>query len=86
MNGELDIAGSEYTGLPAFITSGERSQLVHATWSSRRVIQGELVFMEIPGSVNRYHAAHSRSVFVGDPSKKVLEAVSYTHLTLPTKA
>ena len=33
VHSELDMAGSEYTGLPAFITSGERSHLVHATWS-----------------------------------------------------
>ena len=71
---ELDMAGSEYTGLPAFITSGERSQLVHATWSSKRIDMGDLVFMEIPGSINRYHAAQSRSVFVGEPSKNVIEA------------
>lgn len=63
----LDLAGSEYTGLPAFITSGERSELVHATWSPRRIGPGDLVFLETPGSHNRYHAAHSRSVFVGDP-------------------
>jgi len=71
---ELDMAGSEYTGLPAFITSGERSQLVHATWSSKRIDMGDLVFMEIPGSINRYHAAQSRSVFVGEPSKNMIEA------------
>ena len=71
---ELDMAGSEYTGLPAFITSGERSQLVHATWSAKRIDMGDLVFMEIPGSINRYHAAQSRSVFVGEPNKNVIEA------------
>ncbi|MDP6665944.1 MAG: Xaa-Pro peptidase family protein [Dehalococcoidia bacterium] len=65
----LDLAGSEYTGLPAFITSGDRSELVHATWSPRTIGPGELVFLEIPGSLNRYHAAHTRSVFVGDPAE-----------------
>lgn len=70
----LDMAGSEYTGLPAFITSGERSELVHATWSPRRIGQGEIVFLEISGSHNRYHAAHSRSVFVGDPPEALQQA------------
>ncbi|MDA1280069.1 MAG: Xaa-Pro peptidase family protein, partial [Chloroflexi bacterium] len=70
----LDLAGSEYTGLPAFITSGSRSELVHATWSPKKIINGEVVFLEIPGSVNRYHAAHSRSVFVGDPPDDVQRA------------
>lgn len=70
----LDLAGSEYTGLPAFITSGERTELVHATWSPRRIGSGDIVFLEIPGSHNRYHSAHSRSVFVGDPPEALLRA------------
>ena len=74
VHSELDMAGSEYTGLPAFITSGERSHLVHATWSPKQIDSGDLVFMEIPGSVNRYHAAQSRSVFVGEQTQKLIEA------------
>ena len=63
----LDLAGSEYSGLPAFITSGPRSMLVHATWSPRQIQDAELVFLEVPGVVSRYHAAHTRSVFTGEP-------------------
>jgi Xaa-Pro dipeptidase len=70
----LDLAGCEYTGLPAFITSGSRTSLVHATWSPKKIDPDELVFLEIPGSSNRYHAAHSRSVFVGDPLGDVQQA------------
>ncbi len=70
----LDLAGSEYTGLPAFITSGARSELVHATWSAKTIESGDLVFLEIPGGHNRYHAAHSRGVFIGEPSDTVLAA------------
>ena len=60
-------AGGEYTALPAFVTSGERSLLVHATWSDRQVSDGDVVFLEVPGSVNRYHAAHSRCAVLGEP-------------------
>lgn len=70
----LDLAGSEYSGLPAFITSGERSMLVHATWSPRVIQRNELVFLEIPGVVNRYHAAHTRCVYTGDPPGELLRA------------
>ncbi|MCZ6538548.1 MAG: Xaa-Pro peptidase family protein [Chloroflexi bacterium] len=80
----LDLAGSEYTGLPAFITSGPRTELVHATWSPRRINPGELVFLEIPGSSNRYHAAHSRSVFVGDPPEIVWRAGEVATTALET--
>ena len=70
----LDRVGSVYTGLPAFITSGPRTELVHATWSPRQIQPDELVFLEIPGCSNRYHAAHTRSVFVGQPSELVARA------------
>jgi Xaa-Pro dipeptidase len=70
----LDRVGSVYTGLPAFITSGPRTELVHATWSPREIELGDLVFLEIPGCSNRYHAAHSRSVYVGDPPELVCRA------------
>ncbi|MCH8102823.1 MAG: aminopeptidase P family protein [Chloroflexi bacterium] len=60
------LAGGEYSALPAFVTSGERSLLVHATWSDRRVADGDVVFLEVPGSVNRYHAVHSRCAVIGD--------------------
>ena len=80
----LDLAGSEYTGLPAFITSGSRTELVHATWSPRRINSGELVFLEIPGSSNRYHAAHSRSVFVGDAPEIVQHAGEVAKTALET--
>ena len=60
------LAGGEYSALPAFVTSGERSLLVHATWSDRRVSDGEVVFFEVPGTVNRYHAVQSRCAVVGD--------------------
>jgi len=68
-------AGGEYTGLPAFITSGERSLMVHASWSDRVVGDGEVVFLEVPGSVNRYHVAHSRVAIAGEPSEMLLKGV-----------
>ena len=67
-------AGSEYTGLPPFITSGSRSALGHATWYRRAIEPGDTVFLEIPGCVNRYHAAMMRNVFLGQPPERVLEA------------
>jgi len=69
------LAGGEYTGLPAFVTSGERSLMVHASWSDRVVGDGEVVFLEVPGSVNRYHAAHSRVAIAGEPPELLLKGI-----------
>jgi Xaa-Pro dipeptidase len=66
-------AGSEYSGLPPFITTGEQhSMQVHSTWSDRVIQNNEVVFFEVPGVVNRYHSALTRAAFVGDPPDQLL--------------
>lgn len=59
--------GSEYTGLAPFVASGPRSALGHATWERRKLEEGDLVFLEIPGCINRYHAAQMRTAVIGKP-------------------
>ncbi|MFQ5874571.1 MAG: M24 family metallopeptidase, partial [Dehalococcoidia bacterium] len=61
------LAGSEYTGLPIFITSGLRSTLTHATWYRKKLEANEVIFFEVPGCINRYHAAMMRQVYLGEP-------------------
>ena len=62
------MAGSEYSGLPPFVTSGEQhSMQVHSMWSDRKIGNGDVVFFEAPGVVNRYHVALTRAAFVGEP-------------------
>ena len=68
------LAGSEYTGLPIFVSSGERADMTHATWYRRRLEPSDMVHMEIPGCVNRYHAAKWAQVYLGDPPKQVVSA------------
>ncbi len=67
-------AGSEYTGLPIFITAGERSFLGHVTWYRADIKAGDTVYMEIPGCINRYHAALMRNVYLGDPPAQMVKA------------
>lgn len=65
------LAGSEYSGLPVILSSGPRSLLIHQTWSPRVVQHGEVVFFEVPGVVNRYHAAMTRQAYIGRPPEIV---------------
>jgi Xaa-Pro dipeptidase len=67
----LILGGSEYMGLAPFIASGPRSALAHATWSSRRIDGGDVVFLEMAGSFHRYHGSLMRTVSVGKPSDGV---------------
>lgn len=59
-------AGGEYPSVPPYITSGPRTIIGHATWTDRKLQNGECVFLELAGTLKRYHAAMMRTVFVGD--------------------
>jgi Xaa-Pro dipeptidase len=54
-------AGSDYTGLPHLIKSGDRCAIGHAQWDRRRLERGDVVFMELSGCVKRYSAALMRT-------------------------
>ena len=89
------LAGSEYTGLPIFVKSGPRWSLNHGTWYRRRLEPNELVYFEVPGCINRYHAAIIRPVWLGAPpdwmvrtSEVVVETLRLTksHIRAGVKA
>lgn len=67
-------AGSEYTGIPHLIKSGERCRLAHGAWDNRRLQRGDVVFMELSACVKRYSAAMMRTVQVGPEDAEVRRA------------
>ena len=67
-------AGSEYTGLPIFIRTGDRDSMTHSTWYRNVLQPGDSVTIEMPGCINRYHAATYRQIFFGDPPELLLRA------------
>ncbi len=71
MSSELIRAGSEYAGLPPFITSGPRTSLCHSTWAGRTYVEGDVLNYELPGVVKRYCAALFRCGTVGRPGEEV---------------
>ena len=73
------LEGSEYTGLPLFVAAGARSLMEHATWYRKRIEPNEVVAMEIPGCINRYHSAFFRTVCLGEPpdiAQRVMDTVT----------
>ena len=68
-------AGSQWPSIVPFVASGYRGAIGHATWMGRTIEQDEFVMIEVGGCIRRYHTAMMRTVYVGDPSKDVLEAV-----------
>ncbi|MCW3493366.1 M24 family metallopeptidase [Microbacterium sp. SSM24] len=62
VHAELARQGSGYTGSPAYVVGGAASASSHATHDRRPIDAGSPVWMEIPASVQRYHACVSRTV------------------------
>lgn len=67
-------AGSEYTGIPHLIKSGERCAIAHAAWDSRRLQRGDVVYMELSGCVKRYTAVIMRTAQLGPEDGEVRRA------------
>jgi len=64
-------AGSEWPSIAPFVASGPRGAVGHATWAGRTIQQDEFVFLEIAGTLKRYHAPMMRTVSTGEMSEKM---------------
>jgi Xaa-Pro dipeptidase len=59
------LAGSEYPGFGPFIRPTRRLGEEHTTWKGETLRAGDAVFLELSGSVRRYHAPMGRLVYLG---------------------
>lgn len=63
-------AGSEYTGHAPLVATGPRSARSFATWSGRKIQNGDIIAFEPAASIRRYHGLMVRTVSVGEPADK----------------
>jgi len=70
--GMMDL-GCEYTAYPPFICAGTNGCMGHYTGAQDKLKDGEILFLEIGGCYQRYHAAMMRTCFVGTVLPKELE-------------
>jgi Xaa-Pro dipeptidase len=68
------LAGGEYPALPHYVTSGDRSEIGHATWTSKTLVRGELLKLEFLGVHRRYHAGLTRAVHIGPAGDEIAAA------------
>lgn len=59
-------AGGEPPGFWPFVRSTSRLNEDHTTWTDYALKEGDALFLEMSGSVGRYHAPMGRVVFIGD--------------------
>ena len=74
----LAKAGSQGTGFPTIIASGNHAAMPHATPSERKIQKGDFIVMDFGGLHHMYPSDMTRTVVVGKASeeqKKVYETV-----------
>lgn len=68
------MSGAEGTAFDIVVASGERSSLPHATFTDREFMTGDVVVVDFGAVVNGYCSDVTRTLLVGNTSKKVEEA------------
>lgn len=71
------LVGGEFPGFTPFIRPTPRIHQEHTTWRDRELRAGEALFLEMAGSVRRYHAPLGRYVYLGEapPGTREIEAL-----------
>jgi ectoine hydrolase len=66
--------GGDYPAIVPLIPSGSDAAAPHLTWDDRPMRAGEATYFELAGCYRRYHAPLSRTLFLGEPHKAILDA------------
>ncbi len=66
--------GGDYPAIVPLLPSGRDAAAPHLTWDDRPLASGEGTFFELAGVYKRYHCPLSRSIFLGQPPKDMLDA------------
>jgi ectoine hydrolase len=64
----------DYAAIVPMLPSGLDATAPHLTWDDRPFRAGEGTFFELAGCYRRYHAPLSRTVYLGNPPQKFLDA------------
>lgn len=67
------VAGGEFPAFGPFIRSTQRLGEEHGTWADYVLKRGDALFVELSGSVARYHAPMGRIIFIGEAPSGTIE-------------
>ncbi|MFV2035834.1 MAG: M24 family metallopeptidase [Halocynthiibacter sp.] len=70
----VDGAWGDYPAIVPLLPSGPDASAPHLTWSGDRLRRGEATFFELSGCYRRYHAPLCRTLHLGRPPQKMIEA------------
>ena len=70
----VDGYSGDYPSIVPLLPSGKEASASHITWDERPFRANEGTFFEVAGCYKRYHAPMSRTLYMGKPSQKFLNA------------
>ena len=70
----VDGFWGDYPSMVPMAPSGMDATAPHLTWNDKPLVEGETTFFEIAGAYKRYQCPQSRTLFLGKPSQKYLDA------------
>tara|TARA_B100001123_G_C15319122_1_gene1027301 strand:- start:2382 stop:3407 length:1026 start_codon:yes stop_codon:yes gene_type:complete len=74
--------GGEYPGLQIVLPTGKGTSSSHLTAKDNKFVEGEASIIEISGVHKRYHAPLARTVLLGKPDQKKIDAMKATNEAL----
>tara|TARA_Y100001970_G_scaffold283643_1_gene399362 strand:+ start:872 stop:2041 length:1170 start_codon:yes stop_codon:yes gene_type:complete len=74
--------GGEYASIATLLPTGVGTSASHLTASQEKFVSGEATIVELSGVYKRYHAPMCRTVVLGNPEQKKIDAMKATNEAL----
>ena len=76
--------GGEYSSIATLLPTGKGTSASHLTATQEKFVKGEATIIEISGVHKRYHSPMARTVLLGSPEQKKIDAMKATIEALNT--
>ena len=74
--------GGEYASIATLLPTGKGTSASHLSASDKKFVNGEATIIELSGTYKRYHAPMARTINLGKPDQKKLDAMKATNEAL----
>jgi len=74
--------GGEYASIATLLPTGKGTSASHLTASDEKFVNGEATVVELSGTYKRYHAPLARTLNLGKPEQKKIDAMNATNEAL----
>ncbi|MDX1654866.1 MAG: M24 family metallopeptidase [Candidatus Competibacteraceae bacterium] len=65
--------GGDYASIVPMLPTGKGTSTPHLTWTDDPFVRGEATILELAACRRRYHCPMARTIFLGEPSQKLVD-------------